>query len=134
MAMNNKEKAEMERLRADLALARAMRWPSYPKPAPVTAQWIKDNLVDGGVRYGQPQKVARGWFYNAYLGGYSSPSATYGCSDGVHHNTQGDTTASQNAGRMFATKREALEALRIDLTEMVAKVLAGVDRQIDEAD
>ncbi len=132
MAMTKKEQAEMERLRTDLAMARAMRWPDYPKPEPMTREQIKENLVEGGERYGRRQEVARGWFYNAYLGGYSQPTATYGCSDGLNYNSEGDTTSTQNMGRMYATKFEALCALRLDLTEQVARLLAGVDRQISE--
>ena len=130
MAMNKFERAELKRLWADLALARAMRWPSYVKPSPVTPEWIKANLVDGGIRYGSPQKVARGWFYNAYLGTHSEPDATYGCSNGISHNRDGDTITTQNMGRMYETKLEALQALRLDLTEQCAKLLASVDSKI----
>lgn len=134
MAMNKKEQAEMQRLRDDLALARAMRWPDYPRPAPVDREWIKDNLVEGGVKYGHASKVARGWFYNAYVGGMSGHGVTHGCSDGIHHSTSGDATTTQNMGRMYATKREALQALRLDLTEQCAHILAGVDRQLADCD
>lgn len=130
MAMTKAEQAEMQRLRDDLALSRAMRWPDYPMPQAVTREWIAANLVDGGIRYSSAQRVARGWFINAYLGGYSRPKVTLGCSDGVHHNTEGDVTVSQNMGRMYATKREALQALRLTLTEMCAKILADVDSQL----
>jgi hypothetical protein len=132
MAMNKKELAEVDRLRSDLALARAMRWPSYAKPASMTHEEIKASLVDGGKRFGVTQRVARGWFYNAYLGSHSAHRVTYGCSDGLNHDSDGDTTSTQQMGRMYATKREALQALRLDLTETCAKVLAAVDRQIDE--
>ena len=129
MAMNKKEQAEMDRLRSDLALARAMRWPSYPKPAPVTREWIDANLVDGGMQMGRRQRVARGWFINSYIDGYGSPRATFGCSDGYGHNSDGDTTTTQKMGRMYATKEEALQALRWEVTERVAAILAGIDRQ-----
>lgn len=134
MAMNKKEQAEMQRLRDDLALSRALRWPDYLRPAPVDRDWITANLVEGGSQYGHPQKVARGWFCNAHLGGMSGYGATYGCSNGIHHNTSGDVTTTQNMGRMFATKREALQALRLELTEKCASVLAAVDRQLADCD
>lgn len=136
MAMNKTERAEMERLRNYLALARAMRWPSYPKPAPMSLEQIRANLVFGGIKYGTAkQKVARGWFINSYLGGgFHQHQATYGCSDGNNHSTEGDVTTSQNRGEMYATKADALRALRIELTEKMAKVLANVDRQIEESE
>jgi hypothetical protein len=133
MAMNKKEQAEMDALRNALAEAKAMRWPDYPAPAPVTRQWIEANLVDGGMKYGRPQKVARGWFYNSHLGGYGSPGVTYGCSDGMNHDKVEDKTSVQGAGRMYATKLEALQALRIELTQRCAGILASVDRQILDA-
>lgn len=131
MAMTKAERAEMERLWADLAMARAMRWPSYPKPAPMTLEDIKANIVDGGVQYGRPQKVARGWFYNAYLS-HSYPDVTQGCSTGFVHSTSGDVATTQNRGRMYARKVDALRAMRHDLTEFVASILAKVDQQIEE--
>jgi len=132
--MNKKEQAEMQKMRDDLALARAMRWPDYPKPAPMSRDEIKAKLVEGGIQFGRRQMVARGWFYNAYLGWYSAPRATYGCSDGLNHNSEGDTTSTQNVGRLFVTQSDALRALRLDLTEQCARVLAAVDRQIADAD
>lgn len=129
MPMNKKEQAEMQRLRDDLALARAMRWPDYPKPAAITLEQIKANLVDGGIRYGHAQKVARGWFYNAF-----SQSLSYGCSDGHFHDRNGDTTSTQQIGYMFATKADAARALRCDLTIEYATKLAAVDRIIAEAE
>lgn len=135
MAMTKAEKAELERLRADLALARALRWPDYPRNAPMTQDDIKANLVEGSVYYSKRrQMVARGWFYNAYLGGYGNPTVTYGCSDGINHSREGDTTTSQQAGVMYRTKSEALQNLRLDLTEKCANILADVDRQLAECD
>lgn len=129
MAMNKKEQAAMNRLRDDLALSRAMRWPDYPKPAAMSVEQIKANLVDGGTKHGRPQRVARGWFYNAH-NGYLS----YGCSDGYFHDRVGDTTSSQTAGYMFATKAEAARAMRHDMTIAFAAKLAAVDRMIADAE
>lgn len=126
--MTKKEQAEFERLRSDLALARAMRWPDYPKPASMTAQEIAAAKVPGGTRYGHPQMVAMGWFQNSY-----SRRVTLGCSDGVHHSTDGNTTGSQNAGIMYRDKADAWRAMRHELTEKYAKELAEIDRQITAA-
>lgn len=135
MAMNKSEKAEMDRLRHDLALARAMRWPDYPRPAPMTREDIAANLIDGGMKYGSPQKVARGWFVFSHLGGFSDGRVSYGCSDGIHHSAEGDATTTKQMGVMYATKRDALHVLRLELTEKCAEILARVDRMIaEEAD
>ena len=129
MAMTKKEQAEMQRLRDDLALARAMRWPDYPKPAPMTHAEINANLVEGGERFGRRQMVARGWYQNSYSG-----RVTYGCSTTIHHSSEGDTTTSQHMGVMYRTKAAALMAMRLEMTEKFAKELAKVDRLIAEAE
>lgn len=134
MAMNKSERAEMERLRKDLALAKAMRWPGYARPESVSREWINQNLEEGGLRFGKSERVARGWFYNAYLSGTNVVSApTFGCSNGISHSSDGDVTTTQNMGRMYPTKLDALHCLRLDLTEKCARVLADVDRQIEAA-
>jgi hypothetical protein len=132
MAMNKSEKAEMEALRNALALSRAMRFPDYPVPQPMTYEEIRSSLTDGGLRFGSRQKVARGWFYNAHLGGHGpySNRVTYGCSDGIHHSIDGDVTTSQGTGQMYRTREEASRALRHELTTKCAEVLAAVDRAI----
>lgn len=132
MAMTKAEKAEMERLRADLALARAMRWPDYPKPASMTRDEILANLVEGKDEFGRPSKVARGWFINSYLGGWGGFTPSYGCSNGYSHNSNGERTTTQQMGVMYATKADALRAVRHELTEKMATILANVDRQIAE--
>ena len=125
MAMTKKEQAELQRLRDDLDLARAMRWPDYAQPAPMTEAEIKANLVEGGLKYGSRQMVARGWFCAASTG-----RVTYGCSSGLFHSREGDTTNTQNMGVMYATKADALRAMRIEMTQAFARNLAEVDKQI----
>ena len=136
MAMTKAEKAELEAARNSLALVRAMHFPDYPVPQPMTYEEIKASLVAGGKRFGHTQMVARGWFYNANLGGQGgySNSVTHGCSDGIHHSREGDVTTTQQTGRMYRTKLEALQALRHELTTQAATVLAAVDAQIAGAE
>lgn len=126
MAMTKAEQARMAELEEALRMARAMRWPGYPAPAPMTQADIKANLVEGGIKWNQPQMVARGWF--AHTG--SNPGVSYGCSDGTNHNSDGSTTSTQQMGRMFFTEREAWRMVRVSLTEKFAKELARVDAQI----
>jgi len=132
MSMTKAEKARVAELEHALALARALRFPDYPVPAPMTYDEIKASLTDGGIRYGQKQRVARGWFYHANLGGYSN-SVSFGCSDGHSHGRDTDTTTSQGMGRMYRTREEATMGLRHELTTQCAEVLARVDQMLAEA-
>lgn len=129
MAMNKSEQAEMARLRRDLELVRALHWPPYPMPAPMTEEEIKANLVDGGMRYGKPERVARGWFAHPSS---ERPRVTYGCSNGMHCNSTGDATVSQGMGTMYPTKLDALHVIRLKLTEKYAEALVEIDRMIAE--
>jgi hypothetical protein len=124
MAMTKKEQEEMALLREARDMARAMRWPEYPCPARMTAAEINAAKVPGGVKHGSQQMVARGWFF-------WGTRVTYGCSDGIHHAVEGDVTTSQNAGRMFRTKLDALRAMRIERTIEVARELARIDAMIE---
>lgn len=130
--MTKAEKAQMDELRHLLMLSRALRFPDYPVPQPMSHDEIRRNLKPGGNKYGHQQMVTRGWFYNAYLApsGRRSNTVSYGCSDGVHHSWQGDVTSSQGAGRMYRTKLDALHALRHELTAACAEVLAEIDETI----
>lgn len=133
MARTKKDQAEFERLYHDLAMARSMRWPEYPMPAPMTTSQILDNLEDGGIRWGSPQKVARGWFPIA--GGYSgSARVTHGCSNGVSHSRDGNETTTQGMGRMYKTQADAWRALRHELTINFAHELAKIDNHIKECE
>lgn len=122
MAMNKSEKAEFDRLKIERDMARSLRWPHYPKPEPMTLAEI--NMETKGVF----SAVARGWFHNSYGG-----RITYGCSNGINHNREGDKTTTQQMGVMFRWKSDALKMMRHEMTEKYAKELADIDRRIDEA-
>lgn len=129
MAMTKAEKARVENLELGIKLAKAMRWPDYNLPAPMTLAEIKANLVEGGKKYShttQGQMVARGWFARRYDGGRVS----YGCSDGHNHNSEGDVTTTQAMGRMFANEVDAWRYLRLKLTEEYAVSLSRIDGHI----
>lgn len=127
MAMTKAETKRMADLEEALACARAMRWPEYNMPAPMTEAEIRANLVDGGMKYGRPDRVARGWFANGY-----SSRVTYGCSNGIYHSAEGDITTSQQMGRMFSSEADAWRAVRYEMTERYAEALARVDAKIAE--
>lgn len=131
MAMTKAEQKRMADLEDALRRARAMRWPEYNMPAPMTEADIKANLVEGGIRYQgrEPQQVARGYFANSYNGRVS-----YGCSNGTSHNADGDVTSTQNMGVMYATKADAWRAVRYQMTERFSAQLAKVDQEIADAE
>jgi hypothetical protein len=128
MAMNKAEAGEMTRLRQDLMLARALRWPDYPTPHPMTEAEIKASLTVEAQSYGHNQMVAVGWFQNTY-----TSRVTKGCSNGHGHNRNGLGTSTQGMGQMYATEADAYRAMRMEMTEDFAKNLAAVDAQIVEA-
>jgi len=129
MAMTKAERERMECLERDVHLAKAMRWPEYRKPSPMTKADIESAKAPGGRRHGSVQMVARGWFANAYDQGRVS----YGCSDGTNHDTNWDTTSTQGMGRMFGTEAEAWQVVRIEMTERFAATLARVDAELERA-
>lgn len=129
MAMNKAEQKRMADLDEALALARSMRWPEYNLPAPMSEAEIRDNLVDGGMKYGSLDRVARGYFGNSHSG-----RVTFGCSNGHSHNAEGDKTTTQGMGRMYAFEHDAWRAVRYEMTLRFAKELARVDLKISETE
>ncbi|ABS14238.1 hypothetical protein Oant_1522 [Brucella anthropi ATCC 49188] len=126
--MNKTEKAEMERLRHDLALSRALRWPSYPSPSPMTRDDIEASKCDVVARFGTSSKVARGYFANVH-----SIRVDKGWSDGFRHGYS-DNSSTQGMGRLFRTDVEAWQYLRHEVTVRYAGELAFIDRMIAEAE
>ncbi len=116
MAMTKAERAEMERLREELALARALRYSGMQAPTM--------NAIP-------TEGVVNGWSFNAYTGGvermWSEPNA-HGY--GAHPGTNGERHASRDGRRTYATRREALIGLRLATEEQCAKKLAAIDALI----
>ena len=131
MAMTKAERERLSRAENDLASAKALSWPSYQKPKPMTADEIRSNLVNGGKKWGNTERVARGWFSHYHSENWQ---ATYGCSNGFSHSVQGDTTSTQGAGKMFSSKADALRAIRIEATERFAFLLAKLDEAIADTE
>lgn len=122
MAMNKSEKAEMDRLRSDLAKAKALRWPDYaperidPKEA---------------LREAQRQNLVQAWCFNAWREG----NVSFGCFNSINHsvNRSDRTTTQGQGGPWFPTRRDALMALRLAKTEEFASALARLDEEIRAA-
>ena len=128
MAMTKTEKARMDELQRGIRAAKAMRWPEYGMPAPMTRAEIEAAMIEGGTKQGAMQMVARGWFHNAH----DSGRVTYGCSNGTNHDRNGDRTSTQHMGLMFKTEADAWRAIRVEMTERFAEQLARIDEKIAE--
>ena len=122
--MTKAENTEMNRLRSELAFARALRWPDYPKPERLTRDQLTPvrNQYSGG--------VVTAWHQANYETNYR---VSEGCSDGVSHNPSGtNKTTSQSVGEFYRTRLEALRVVRHEMTERFAKALAAVDAEIEK--
>lgn len=116
MAMTKKEQTAFESLQHQLRLAKALRFTES-----VERDVMPPSNYDG---------LAKGWDYNAYIGG---PRVEKACSSCVHHGFGDDTkTTSQGTRRLFSTKLLALRALRVEVESKVAEILAKIDEQIEE--
>lgn len=118
MAMTKAEQKRMADLESDLVLAKALRWPDY-KPLRLDAAAIAA-AKDWG-------DVTAAWWFNAH-----NLSVGDGCFSSNAHSTHGitKTTTQQVGGPWFETKRDALMALRIEMTMDAAKKLARIDALI----
>lgn len=97
----------------------ALAWPTEPEPQPVdTAKELE------GKPFGT---LYVGWWMNHHRAtGYGSIQSTIGqgCCDTIHHSDRSTTrTDSQDTGRFYATKTDAVLALRWELCRQFAKIL-----------
>lgn len=116
MAMNKKEKAELDKLKQELRLAKALRWtvpiePDVSPPPPFT-------------------EMKRGWLYNDYI---TSARVEPACaSSHFHAFGQTDRTTTQGTRSLFSSRLLALKALRHRLELKCAEILAKIDKDIEE--
>ncbi|MDW7555342.1 hypothetical protein D9623_33445 (plasmid) [Azospirillum brasilense] len=125
MAMTKAEKAEMEALREARDLARALRWPEYAEPAMIpppdfsgshTSGWLFNTYRLTAQLGGMGDAVYRAWSESTTHGDGQSP---------IPHRS-----ATQGGVHLFATRLDALKALRLAVTEEFARKLARVDAEI----
>jgi hypothetical protein len=115
MAMNKKEQAEMERLRDELRLAKALRFTEAVKPDVIPPESFSG--------------LVKGFLYNAY---YAEPRVVPACSSSTSHGWgRDDKTTTQQPRSLYSTRLLALRACRHDLEKQCAKLLAEIDRQIE---
>lgn len=123
MAMNKKEQAEMDALRKELAIAKALRFTDKVKPdvPPPTGGGFSNGSMD----------LTRGWDAHACLSSYNSYRVEKACSSSVHHGTGWEKTSSQWPRHLYSTRLLALRACRNQLEELVARSLAEIDLDIE---
>jgi hypothetical protein len=118
MAMNKKEQAAFDDLQAQLRIAKALRFTEPVKTDVPIPESFRDS------------SLAKGWLYNAYVSG--NPRVEKSCSSSVHHSFgNDDKTTTQGACRLYSTKLRALRAMRHEVEQRVAKILADIDAEIE---
>ena len=110
MAMTKKEIAEVEALKARLALH------FYPEIEP-DIDIPKDGIVNG-------------WQFNVF-----SCRVEKACTSSIYHNFGGwDKTTTQQPMRLYSTKRLAYKALLSKMAVKFANELRSVERRMEEED
>ncbi|EAO5224775.1 hypothetical protein DRL80_01085 [Salmonella enterica subsp. enterica] len=118
MAMNKKEKEQLENAIRLMAVNRALRWSDYGADR------------DVGVPHGTNQYV-NGWSINIYsCRVYKSWSSTVTHGYGWVENEEIPRSASQRGIAQYSTEEKALKALRHCMEMKFAEALYEIDKQI----
>lgn len=91
-ALTKAQQAEMDKLREDVRLARALSWPTFPRPEPMPN--------DPKLAYG---KLQEGWEVRG-----DSVVMVYFNSIGVYKTQQIKSGSKRNYHRIFATQQDAV--------------------------
>lgn len=120
--MNKREQTEMASLREQLALAKALRWIGIepPKKIPPPSGY--------GSRYNN------GWNFNTYQDGriFKAWSESTAHGDGHLDDSTRRQTGSQNGVSLYTSALDALIGLRLAKEAECARILAQIDRRIEE--
>jgi hypothetical protein len=121
MAMNKKEKEQLDNALENAKIAKALRW-TEPKP--------ERDLPKPDYQIGLGTFTS-GWDYNT--NGYT-PNVYQAWSESVSHGAgeKRDGYGSQNGIDLYSTKLLALKALRADMELNFAKKLLKIDEQIEK--
>jgi hypothetical protein len=112
MAMNKKERAEMDRVVRELKRLAALRWTAPIRPdMPVPQRGLSTGYLPVGI-------------------GTDRPSISEACSSPVNHGYGHAKTTTQGARSLYSTRLLALRALRHEVECECANLLAQVDEQI----
>ena len=130
--MNKTEQAAFEQFQREVWDGRALGWSQLPAPERVRRPAM--TLAERETR----AIVVMGWDFNEHRGAVYrawSTSTSHG-----YYNKDNETLpvamkrgGSQGPCHMYATKLDALVALRLALERWAAKTLGGVDRKIADA-
>lgn len=116
--MTKKEQAEMDSLREQLRISKALRFTDEVKP---------DVQPPAPSEVGN--KLRTGFQYHAYGDGRVSPACTSSMFHSVGNN---DKTTTQGGRALYSTRLLALKAMRHDMELECAKRLAAVDALIEK--
>ena len=129
MAMTKAEKAEMERLQYELSLARALRWSDRPMPERVKiTQSMSSKEVVQGWNFSSG-RIINGSMRDAVFEAWTT-RMSHG--HGVHVADNLRLASSRQCCPVFATRLNALVALRLEVQQECAGKLALIDNHIME--
>lgn len=111
MAMTKKEQAEMDRLRREAAMAKALAWPTFEKPEAMQRE--HGTTIHGWWFNQYSRVVAEGWADVFFYTG--DPKDTTKCRGG-----------RQNHDPLYATESDAYRAMIHELAREYAETLAGL--------
>lgn len=134
MAMSKKQQEEMRCLREDLAAARALGWPTAPKPTPLTAEEIEASR-DTAIRnaWGGTDRAFVGWTCLTWESQFRlSRGFSLGHAHGV--DVARPFSRSKGCGQFFRTAADAVLFARWELCERFARTLAQLDAAATAAD
>ena len=118
MAMNKREKEQLENAVRLMALNRSLRWSDYRPDRDV----------------GTPDSISKyvnGWSINTYsFRVYKTWSSSVSHGDGWVENEERPRTSSQKGIAQYSTKDKALKALRHCMEMKFAEALYEIDQQI----
>lgn len=124
MAMNKKEREQLETITERARINRALRWSDYDKSPDVPIP-----------SYSTEVAYVNGWSINTYDRGrvYKSWSSSNSHGDGWVIKGKRPDAPSQKGIRQYSTKEKALKALRAEMEERFASKLSDIDAMINEA-
>ncbi|QIG75336.1 hypothetical protein EVC29_107 [Rhizobium phage RHph_Y52] len=125
--MNKKEQAAFDANVIAMQSARALRWPEPMTRAMIETELLSPRAVEVPSEYGGSRKVVTGWDYNEHTISVFEVAADLVSSCRIYN---GKPSSWSRGGRIFATKEQALRALRYDLTVKFSRQLADIDAEI----
>lgn len=136
--MNKKEQAAFDANRFERDMARAMRWPEYDKPVPMTIEQIRAEIEAGNTKEFNDE-FFRGGKIRAFVGWgfyfHREESRVYSVavtrtSRAIIEDDGRAVSWSRDGNAVYRTEADALRALRHTMTERFSSLLAVIDSRI----